>query len=151
MTGIRVQINRPGQGQVFEELEHLTSEELAAGLRPGGFLVGSLVQHFIRLVEWVKDLSSNLPYILSHMTPGEISSFAHEHGRAWSAWEMMHSIALFRGGPLDEHRREFDQEGRLHVFAGGWDHVYERAEHIGQPSGQRVVWQYNDQLSHEEL
>jgi hypothetical protein len=146
MTGIRVPVVRLGH-EVSEEIEHLTSEELAAGLKPNGNLTGSLVRLFIRLVEWVKDLAANLPYILAHMSPDEVASFAREHGRAWSAFEMMHSIALFRGGPLDEHRREFDKDGRLHFWAGGWHHVYERGDQIGN----HVVWQYREDLSGEEL
>jgi hypothetical protein len=144
MTGIRVAVNRGGH-VITEELEHLTSEELTAGLKPDGNLTGQVVQLFSRLVECVRDLAANLPYILAHMSPDEIAAFAQEHGRAWKAFEMMHSIALFRGGPLDEHRREF-RDGRLHVWAGGWEHVYERSEAIGN----RVVWQYREDLSHEE-
>jgi hypothetical protein len=145
MTGIRVPVTRGGQ-QISEEIEHLTDDELAAGLKPGGPLTGQLTRLFLRLVEWVRDLAANLPYILAHMKQEEIATFARDHRRAWSAFEMMHSVVLFRGGPIDEHRREFDGAGRLHIYAGGWHHVYERTEQIGN----HVVWQYNEQLSHPE-
>jgi hypothetical protein len=146
MTGIRVPVTRGGQ-EISEEVEHLSDEELAAGLKPGGFLVGQLTRLFIRLVEWTRDLASNLPYILAHMTATERAAFAKDHARGWAAFEMMHSVVLFRGGPFDEHRREFDGAGKLHIYAGGWHHVYERTEQIGN----HVVWQYNDQLSYPEL
>ena len=145
MTGIRVTVVRGGH-ELDEEIEHLTPEELQAGVRPGGWLHPRLGVLLMRVVGWVSDLADNLPYILAHMTPGEISAFAREHGRAWAAFEMMHSIAMFRDGPMDEHRREFDQDGRLHIYAGGGHHVYERSEQIGP----RIVWQYRPDLSGEE-